>query len=93
MTFDEFSNILRGGVATSDVFYIIAEDGGLPEDPEWYGVEFDSGERFMFYNLKEDEFIGEYFLNGFFIDKANLYGKFYTDFYNSLLEIADNHND
>jgi len=85
MIYQDFVNMLMHTMEYANKFYLIADEGGIPENPEWYGVDFDYSSIFKFYKLKS-EYKAEFFMNDVFIDNATIPKEFYYKFYASILD-------
>ena len=86
MTYEEFHSLLRNIIESSDTFYLIVEEIITP-DPEWYGIEFNKGERFMFYRFKGKTYKGEMFLNDSYVDEAPIPESLYYNLYNVMINL------
>ena len=90
MTNTEFDNLLMGCIKYASSFYLIlSEDHGVPEITDWYAVEFDTGERYSFVRVSEDNCVGTFTLHGDYIDKAEVSVEFFNNFYTQILATAN----
>lgn len=90
MTTKDFDTLLMGCIeVASSFFLILQEKEGVPEETDWYAVEFDNGEKYSFVRVGDGVCTGSFFLEGQYVDKTEVSCEFFTNFYQQIKSITE----
>lgn len=89
MTLDDFKMLLEGAIENNAKFkLIVTQTGELEADPEYFGLDFDNGECYMFYN-NSPNYLGQFLMDNKLVDTCpNLGQEFHYKIWNRVLEIV-----
>lgn len=90
MTTKDFDILLMGCIeAASTFFLILLEEDGIPDETDWYAVEFDNGEKYSFVRVSNDSCTGSFFLEGQYVDRTEVSCEFFNNFYQQIKSITN----
>jgi hypothetical protein len=93
MTTKDFDTLLMGCIeVASSFFLILQEKEGVPDETDWYAVEFDNGERYSFVKVSNGACTGSFFLEGQYVDKTEVSCEFFNSFYQQIKSITNGSN-